>query len=104
MPVVVGISLLLQALADHVSMTERLLFPFGVYNTDRCAMCWIGLYENEDDCWTTFLGWPSKEEIEYAKSQGLTVLPLMVNYDPPRTTHPPVRIIKHETVPDSGNF
>lgn len=85
-------------------MTERLLFPFGVYDTNRCAMCWIGLYENEDDCWTNFLGWPSKEEIDYAQSQGLTVLPLTVNYEPPKTEHAPVRLIAHEHFDQSGSY
>jgi len=88
-------------------MTERLLFPFGVYDTNRCAMCWIGLYENEAACWETWLGWPTKEEIDYAKANGQVVLPLTVNYQPPPTKHQPVRILEHgdeDGGPDGGSF
>lgn len=60
------------------------LFPFGVYDTRQCGMAHIGLYENEADCWRVYLGWPDQEEIEFAKSKGLVVLPLTIHYSPPK--------------------
>ena len=65
-------------------MAEQ-LFPFGVYDTNKCGMVFIGLFENEADCWQIFGGWPSQEEIDWHKSQGLTVLPLTMNYTPPQS-------------------
>jgi len=59
-------------------------FPFGVYDTANCAMIYIGLHQDENDVWRIFLGWPDAEEIEHAKTNGLRVLSLTVNYDPPR--------------------
>jgi hypothetical protein len=59
-------------------------FPFGVYDTKRCQLAHIGLYENEARTWEVFLGWPDNEEIEAAKARGLKVLPLTVKYDPHR--------------------
>lgn len=60
------------------------LFPYGVYDIKQCGMVFIGLFKNEADCWQTFGGWPSQEEIDWHKKQGLTVLPLTLTYDPPR--------------------
>lgn len=59
-------------------------FPFGVYDTQKCQMAHIGLYENEAECWRAYLGWPSHEEIDDAKVRGLRVLPLTIKYEPPR--------------------
>ena len=60
------------------------LFPFGVYDTKECAMAYIGLHVDETDAWRVFLGWPDQEEIDDAKALGLRVLPLTINYEPPR--------------------
>lgn len=59
------------------------LFPFGVYDTKQRGMTHIGLYATESDCWKIFLGWPAPEEVDFAKSNGLVVLPLTINYRPP---------------------
>lgn len=57
-------------------------FPFGVYDTKKCGLAHIGLYQSEGDCWRVFLGWPDQAEIDAAKSRGLKVLPLTLTYDP----------------------
>jgi len=58
------------------------LFPFGVYDTKKYMMCHIGLYENEDECWRVYLGWPTRGEVRWYKEQGLKVVPLQVQYKP----------------------
>lgn len=58
-------------------------FPFGIYDTNKCGLAYIGLHENEADCWRIFLGWPDDAEIASAKKSGLVCLPLTITYDPP---------------------
>lgn len=59
-------------------------FPFGIYDTEKCGLAYIGLHEDEAGCWRVYLGWPSQEEIDDAKRRGLACLSLTVNYNPPR--------------------
>ena len=59
-------------------------FPFAVYDTRQCCMVHLGLYENEDDVWRVYLGWPDQKEIDHYKAAGLRVIPVTVQYDPPR--------------------
>lgn len=61
------------------------LFPYGVYDTKRCCLAYVGLHDNEASVWWTWLGWPDDEEIAEAKKNGLVVLPLTVSYKPPTT-------------------
>lgn len=63
-------------------MTERRSTSFGVYDTERNGLAYIGLHDGEDDVWRIFLGWPDQAEIDAAKARGLKVLPLTVGYDP----------------------
>ena len=60
-----------------------MLMPFGVYDTKRCGLVHIGLYENEARTWQVFLGWPHSDEVDEAKRSGLVVLPLIVSYSAP---------------------
>jgi hypothetical protein len=63
---------------------DRFLFPFGVYSIKKCMMLHIGLYENEADVWKIWLGWGDADDIAHAKSQGERVIPLTLQYDPPK--------------------
>jgi hypothetical protein len=46
--------------------------PYGVFNCDGKLM-YIGLHDNEEDCWRVYLGWPDQAEIDDAKARGLMV-------------------------------
>ena len=64
-------------------------------NTLSTARCWLGwavdrpglrLYVqfggDEDEAWTVALGWPSEDEIEYAKAHGARAFPVRITEEP----------------------
>lgn len=48
---------------------KTLFSPWGVFKGND--IYWLGMARDADETWTIALGWPSQEEIDYAKSQGL---------------------------------
>ena len=52
-------------------------YPYAVYDRDG-DMVYIGLHDNEEDCWKIYLGWPHLEEIADAKARGLKVVRVRV--------------------------
>lgn len=60
---------------------DKLHLPFGVYDTKKCKLVHIGLYENEAACWDVWLGWPTFCEIDHNKEIGFRVIPLSVYYE-----------------------
>lgn len=62
----------------------RDLFPRAIYDTKKCMIVHLGLYADDADIWTVYLGWPTQSEIDDAKSRGLRAIPVTVQYDPPR--------------------
>lgn len=59
---------------------QRGLLPYGVYHEPSQQLYYIGLHDNEADCWKVYLGWPDEEEIEAAKAHGLRVRMLRVEF------------------------
>lgn len=50
--------------------------PYAVYT--KGELTYIGLHENEADCWKVALGWPSPQEIAEKKRLGAMCLPVRV--------------------------
>ena len=51
--------------------------PYALYK--RGELHYIGMHTDEADCWKVALGWPSPEEIEWAKKNEATIcLPVRV--------------------------
>lgn len=46
--------------------------PFAVIDKKQGKMVYIGLHDDEADCWKVYLGWPAEAEIEDAKKRGLS--------------------------------
>lgn len=42
-------------------MPDKLIMPYGVYDTKQCGLLYIGLHDGEDDVWRIYLGWPETE-------------------------------------------
>ena len=61
-------------------------------STDRCWMGWavyrpghrlyVQFGGDEDEAWTVALGWPSEDEIEYAKVNGARAFPVRIMEEP----------------------
>lgn len=54
---------------------------FAAYRKDG-RLAYIGLHENETDCWRVFLGWPSESEIEWEKQRGTRVVRIEITPKP----------------------
>jgi hypothetical protein len=63
---------------------DKYPFPFGVYDIKRCCLLYIGLHEDEADVWRIWTGWGDGHEIAYEKEQGYRVIPITIQYDPPK--------------------
>lgn len=61
-------------------MTEPQMRPFGIYSTKFARLVYIGLHDDHDAVWSTYLGWPSQEEIQEAMADGMSCVELVVTY------------------------
>jgi hypothetical protein len=63
------------SIEDKGGLTDR---PYVM--TDKRGLRYIGLHTSEEDCWRVALGWPSDDEIEWHKAQGVRVYPATVTW------------------------
>lgn len=67
-------------------MSDKLMMPWGIYDTKKCGLAYIGLHSDGPEAWRVYLGWPDDAEIADAKARGLIALPLTVSYDPKKVS------------------
>lgn len=55
--------------------------PYAVTNSTG-EIEYIGMHTSEDDCWHTYLGWPTVGEVRDAQARGLSCCPVIVTREP----------------------
>lgn len=55
--------------------------PYAITNHAR-EIDYIGMHTSEDDCWRTFLGWPTAGEVRDAMHRGFACHPVIVTKEP----------------------
>lgn len=67
-------------MSDRGALTSR---PFVFVGPQGLA--YVGLHNNEADCWRVALGWPDDAEIAAAKARGFCVYEATVSWQKPTT-------------------